>query len=262
MKEEMIIKKKKKKKFKIKNIVLVIFMFLFFLLFIFSLIKIVNYTKDNKSNKNIEKIVKEAIKINDDKVDHRTTIDKKYEVDFNALKNENSDTVAYLKVLGTNIDYVILKGKDNDYYLHHSFDKSYNVLGWPFADYHNKFDGTDKNIVIYGHDVKTGVMFGSLKKVLTEEWQKDEGNRKIIFKTEKESGIYEVFSTYTIDPEDYYITTNFKNEDDYEQFLNKIRFRSNKVYGVSVTTDDSILTLSSCTNSGTKRVVLHAKKVQ
>ena len=98
--------------------------------------------------------------------------------------------------------------------------------------------------------------------ILEEHWQNLMENRKIIFITEQESSIYEVFSTYTIDPEDYYIKTDFNTEDEYRNFINTIIYRSNYVYGIKVLPTDTILTLSSCTNSGTKRVVLHAKKMQ
>ena len=160
------------------------------------------------------------------------------------------------------LHYVIVKGDDNSYYLNHDFNNQYNVLGWPFADFRNKFDGTDKNIIIYGHNVKTGVMFGTLKNVLTSDWQKNVDNYKLIFVKEFENTTYEVFSTYIIKPEEYYITTNFTNEDEYQEFLNKIKNRSNYNYNVSVFVEDEILTLSSCTNSGTERVVLHAKKIK
>ena len=93
-----------------------------------------------------------------------------YNVDFKGLKEKNSDTVAYLKVKGTSIDYVVLKGEDNEFYLKHNFNKEKNVSGWVFADFHNKFDGMDKNIVIYAHNTRDGSMFGTLKSVLNEDW--------------------------------------------------------------------------------------------
>ena len=176
------------------------------------------------------------------------------------MKKQNNDTIAYLKVNNTSIDYVVVKTDNNDYYLNHDFNKKSNISGWVFADYHNKFDGTDKNIIIYGHNTQDGSMFGSLKNVLTEVWQKNEDNHKITLVTEKENYIYQVFSTYSIKAEDYYIKTNFNNEE-YEEFLNKIKSRSNYDYDVNVNNKDKILTLSSCTRSGINRVVLHAKLI-
>ena len=210
-------------------------MLLFIALFIFSSLKIISYISDNKKNKQVQKKLKELVKKKDDK----------YIVDFNSLKKQNKDTIAYLKVNNTNIDYVVVKAKDNNYYLSHDFNKNYNVSGWVFADYRNKFDGTDKNIIIYGHNTQDGSMFGSLKNTLTEEWQNNKDNHKIILTTENENYIYQVFSTYSIKAE----------------FLNKLKSRSNYKYNVNIDKDDTILTLSSCTISGINRVVLHAKLI-
>ena len=59
-------------------------------------------------------------------------------------------------------EYPVVKGTNNSFYLNHCFDKSNNSAGWIFADYRNKFDNTDKNIVIYGHNMRDGSMFGSM----------------------------------------------------------------------------------------------------
>ena len=71
------------------------------------------------------------------------------EVKIQDLIEKNGDTVGWLNVKGTKINYPVVKSNDNDYYLTHSFDKSYNSAGWVFANYINKFDGTDKNISIF-----------------------------------------------------------------------------------------------------------------
>ena len=70
-----------------------------------------------------------------------------------------------------------MKANDNDYYLNHNFNKEYNVAGWIFADYHNIFDGSDKNIILYGHDTKDGSMFETLKYTLNKDWQENKDNK-------------------------------------------------------------------------------------
>ena len=184
----------------------------------------------------------------------------KYTVDFESLKEQNPDVVAYLKVNNTKIDYVVVKGEDNYYYLKHNFNRNWSILGWVFMDHRNNLDGNDKNIIIYGHDLTDGTMLGSLKDTLTREWQENKDNREIILITEKEAAIYEVFSTYEMLPESYYISTYFETDEDYSNFLNTLYYRSNYDFGVPVNKDDKILTLSTCMDSGAKRVVLHAKK--
>ena len=73
---------------------------------------------------------------------------------------QGSQTVGMCKAFYD--EYPVVKGSNNSFYLNHCFDKSYNSAGWIFADYRNKFDNTDKNIVIYGHNMRDGSMFGSM----------------------------------------------------------------------------------------------------
>ncbi len=243
-------RKDKKKKVLIINIIQI----LLIVVLLYSAIHIAIWYKNNESNKKIIKETLKTVKINDD-----TKTKQKYEVDFKELKNKNSDTIAWLKVENTNIEFPIVKANDNSYYLSHNFNKEYNKAGWIFADYKNKFDTTDKNIVIYGHNMRDNSMFGSLKDVIKKEWYNNESNKYITLITEEEYHIYEVFSVYQIEKEDYYIKTNFKNNE-FEEFINTIKERSKKDFNVKVTKDDNILTLSTCANNNKYRVVLHAKK--
>ena len=221
---------------------------------IYSGSKIVNWSKENIQNKSIaENINKAAVAKQNDE-------ENKYDVNFNLLKSQNSDTVAWIKVNGTTIEYPIVKAKDNEYYLTHSFDKSSNSAGWIFADYKNKFDGTDKNIVVYGHNRKDKSMFGSLRNILSSQWQNSSENTEITFISENENCIYKVFSVYQIQKEDYYIKTNFSSNKEFEKFLETIKNRSMKDFETPVSSADSILTLSTCAANDNYRIVLHAKK--
>ena len=206
-------RKDKKKKVLIINIIQI----LLIVVLVYSAIHIAIWYKNNESNKEIIKETLKTVKINDD-----TKTKQKYEVDFKELKNKNSDTIAWLKVENTNIEFPIVKANDNSYYLSHNFNKEYNKAGWIFADYKNKFDTTDKNIVIYGHNMRDNSMFGSLKDVIKKEWYNNESNKYITLITEEEYHIYEVFSVYQIEKEDYYIKTNFKNNE-FEEFINTIK---------------------------------------
>lgn len=166
-----------------------------------------------------------------------------------------------LKLNGTDIEYAVVKASDNNYYLDHNFENEYNKAGWIFADYKNKLDGTDRNIVIYGHNRRDGSMFASLKNILKEEWYSKEQNRKITFTTENEESIYEVLSIYQIEAEDYYITTDFKNGE-FLEYIETVKNRSIKDFNIEVTEEDNILTLSTCGNDNDYRVVLHARKLK
>lgn len=182
-------------------------------------------------------------------------------VDFTELKKVNKDTKGWIQVTGTNINYPFVHTTDNKYYLSHSFDKSYNTMGWVFLDYRNSIDDLSQNTVIYGHGLLNNTMFGSLKKVVKKNWYSNPKNYTIKISTEKENTVWQVFSTYTIKPESYYITTGFATDDSYEKFIKTIKKRSVHDYKLDVTTNDKILTLSSCYDD-TKRVVLHAKLIK
>ena len=250
-------KKNKSKKYKKAILNLVIYIMLLSIL-LYSGIKIYKWYKDKTNNSKIAEQIKHTVIVEEKNEDENK---KEYKIDFNKLKDQNNETVAWIKVNNTNIEYPVVKGTNNSFYLNHSFDKSNNSAGWIFADYRNKFDNTDKNIVIYGHNMKDNSMFGSLKNILNSDWYDNEENTNIILYTENEKCIYKVFSIYKIESEDYYIKTEFSDDNNFEQFVNTIKKRSIKEFNTDVSKDDNILTLSTCANNNKYRVVLHAKKI-
>lgn len=244
------------KKKRILNIAIYLILFL---ILICSGFKLYFWYKDKKNNDETTEQLKNNVKL--EKIKKDNSNNEKYIVDFKKLKSENSDVVAYIKVNNTNIEYPIVKTSNNNFYLNHSFDKSKNSRGWIFADYKNKFDNTDKNIVIYGHNMRDGSMFGSMKNILKSDWYNNDENTNIILNTEKESCIYKVFSIYKIENEDYYIRTEFNNDNEFEEFIKTIKKRSIKEFDIDISKNDNILTLSTCANNNKYRVVLHAKKI-
>ena len=245
-----------KNKKKLFNVVMRIIELIFLILLVYSSINIFKWYNNNKENKQIINEIAESVTINED-----TNEEKKYKINFEELKQKNSDTVAWLKVENTNIEFPIVQANNNSYYLIHNFDKKYNVAGWIFADYKNKLDGTDRNIVVYGHNMRNNSMFGSLKDVITEEWYNNEENKYITFVTENDYQTYQVFSVYQIKTEDYYIQTEFKSNE-FTEFIDTITKRSKKDFGINVSKEDTILTLSTCANNNKYRVVLHSVRVK
>ena len=247
-----------RRQYRIKKRIISVFMILCIIGIIYSLYNIYIWKKNVDKNNEIKQITKKHVK--EEKKSEKDEV-KEYKIDFDALKKSNSDTVGYIKVNNTNIDYVVVQTKDNSYYLNHNFNKEKNRAGWIFLDYRNKLDGSDKNTIIYGHNMKDGSMFETLSNVLQKWWYEDSNNYIVTFTTEEKTFMYQVFSTYDIKNEDYYIKTKFNSDNDYEKFLKTIKSRSNHDYGIELTKNDTILTLSSCLGAGEKRVVLHAKKV-
>lgn len=180
---------------------------------------------------------------------------------FTNLLNKNTDTIGWLKLNNTNIDYPVLQYSDNNYYLNHSFNKEYNSAGWIFLDYRNHLDNNNKNIIIYGHNRLDGSMFGSLKNVFNEDWYLNKENLIINLYTIYGNKIYQIFSIYKIENENYYTQINFNSKDEYNNFLNTLKQRSFYDFNENISDVESILTLSTCANNNKYRIVIHAKQI-
>jgi len=180
------------------------------------------------------------------------------DVDLTESRNLNSDIFGWVRVSGTNIDYPFAQTTDNEYYLFHSFNKSWTDAGWVFLDYRNDKNFTDKNHILYAHGRLDGTMFGSLKNILTPEWQNNTDNHVIKISTVNSNSNWQVFSVYQIPVTTDYLTTNFASNTEFEAFLDLITKRSVYDFKTKLTSSDRILTLSTCGENNT-RVVLHAR---
>lgn len=183
-------------------------------------------------------------------------------VDFDKLTSLNEDTKAWLIVNNTNVNYPVVQGEDNDFYLTHSFDKSYNTAGWVFADYRTTFDTISRNTIVYAHGRKDQVMFGSLTKTLESEWHEDQKNQIVQFSTLKYNTMWQIFSIYTTEAETYYLTHDFGSDESFKEYLKEMQKRSIYDFKVNLNNDDKILTLSTCYNDNGIRLVIQAKLVK
>ena len=263
---------KKRKKLNVKNLCLLIFFLVMLIVFLFSLIKVIMWIIDNNNTNDIIKKVADTYEINEKSYDNEVIINenekdiyfdymklKFIDVDINKLKTFNPDTIGFIKVMGTNINYPFVQTLDNDYYLNRSYDKTYNNAGWIFLDYRNN-EFNDKNTIIYGHGRINGTMFGSLKDTLKSSWQNNKDNYIIKISTEKENSIWQIFSVYKIATTSDYLQTTFSNNE-FESFISLIKGRSSYNFETNVTNEDKVLTLSTCYNDNDKMVV-HAKLIK
>ena len=263
---------KKRKKLNVKNLCLLIFFLVMLIVFLFSLIKVIIWIIDNNNTNDIIKKVANTYEINEKSYDNEVIINenekdiyfdymklKFIDVDINKLKTFNPDTIGFIKVMGTNINYPFVQTLDNDYYLNRSYDKTYNNAGWIFLDYRNN-EFNDKNTIIYGHGRINGTMFGSLKDTLKSSWQSNKDNYIIKISTEKENSIWQIFSVYKIATTSDYLKTSF-SYNEFESFINLIKGRSSYNFETNVTNEDKVLTLSTCYNDNDKMVV-HAKLIK
>ena len=274
MKEKM----NNKIKLKWKNIILILMFLILFITLNISIYNIIKWKLDsNKTNEEINTIQENA-NIEEVKDNKGTEIIKQakkipkenpywdyikmnmIDVNFDNLKKINSDVVGWIKVNGTNINYPFVQSKDNKYYLTHSFSKSYNNAGWVFLDYRNN-NINNRNTIIYAHGRTDKTMFGTLRKVLNNGWINNTNNYVIKISTEKENSLWQIFSIYHIPTTNDYLQTEFKDEREYQRFLNILKNRSNHNFNTSITSNDTILTLSTCYNDSEKMVV-HAKLIK
>jgi sortase B len=271
-------KKRKRKKKKNTTWIFVILFSIFISIIVFCLIKIFIWGKDNKDTSKVINDITNAVNVTLRDDDNNTelvndtneeeTSDYWYyikfpliDVDITELKEKNSDTVGWINVNNTNINYPFVQTKDNSYYLNHSFDKKYNEAGWVFLDYRNNNDLNNKNTILYAHSRLDKTMFGSLSKVLKSSWYNNKDNHIIRLSTDTENTLWQIFSVYKIPEESYYITTNFNSNKEYTKFLNTIKQRSIHNFNTNLDANDKILTLSTC-YSDTERTVVHAKLIK
>lgn len=183
-------------------------------------------------------------------------------VNFDDLLAKNKETVGWIKVNNTNVNYSIVQHSDNEYYLKHDFNNRYNIYGWVYGDFRDDFEYFGTNTIMYAHNMTDRSMFGSLVWCLKESWYTNEENMYIKMSTPKTNTIWKIFSIYTINPEVYYLKTYFESDKEHTIFLNTLKNRSIYDFQEDVSSDDKIITLSTCTDDGTKRIVIHAKMVK
>lgn len=267
-------RKKLRKKRRIYGLIIC---FIAITLLSYSGFQIWKWNLDNKKTSKQEKEIKDVVKVEEVPASDEDTLvnspqDKNNDywnyiklplinVNFDELLAKNSDTVAFLKVNGTNINYPVVQSNDNSYYLTHSYDKSKNDAGWVFLDYRNDINNLSQNTIIYAHGRWDTTMFGSLKNVFKNDWYNKTDNYVIHLSTPSYNSLWQIFSVYSIPTETYYLTSNFGTTESFQTFLNTIEGRSKWNFNAEVNTNDKILTLSTCYNDKEK-VVLHAKLIK
>lgn len=225
------------------------------ILLIYSGYLIIDWFIDNNQNKKAKNHIIEVTnitKVTKDRYPYLKT-------NLSNLIKENNETVGWIQVPNTKINYPVVQSTDNEYYLNHNFYKSYNLAGWIFMDYRNILNN-DSNIIIYGHNRLDESMFGTLKKLLKDEYHKS--NKYIFFNTKDTMSTYEIFSVYTINAKDFKANTNFNNDSEYTDYLDNIKNLSIINFNNKVTYKDKIITLYTCSDNTNDRTIVHAKLVQ
>lgn len=173
------------------------------------------------------------------------------------LKQQNEDTVGWIRVAGTNVNYPVVQTSDNDYYLKRDFYRRWTNAGWIYGDYRCNFQNiaSNKNLVIYGHGRLDMSMFGSLAYCRRSWWLNEPSYHTVHIVTPTETTTWKIFAVYTTSIDFYYIQTNFVNDVSFMSLVDEMKGRSIHDFGVEVKESDTILTLSTCATDADRLVV-------
>lgn len=188
--------------------------------------------------------------------------------EYQGLHEQNSDFAGWLTIPGTEIDYPVMQAvpESSDFYLTHNYDGQEDINGSIFLDSRNDYEQQDDNLIIYGHNMKSGMMFGGLKNFLDENYSLE--HKMVTFNTIYEKAQYEIIavclSKVSQEGEEgirYYDFINAGTEENFNHYLDYIK-EMNIISGdINVSYGDRLLTLSTCNNyTEDGRLFLVAKK--
>lgn len=211
------------------------------------------YYETSKSLKEVQSIYEETLITIDKEADVSLTSTEellaKYTIrpQFKELLAVNDRIVGWISVDNTKLNNPILQANNNDFYLNRNFKDRESRAGSVFMDYRNDALDMSRNTILYGHAMKNGTMFGSLKNYLNQDYA--DAHRTIYLDTLYEGYDIEVFAAYETTIDFYYIETEFNSNDDFLQFIKEVQTRSTIDMNIAIGPDDKILTLSTCKDS-------------
>lgn len=224
----------KKKKSKVRRIALDIIMVCLAGIVVFSGYRVYKIMHDYKVNRDIYSRIAE------------TAMPEGFngEIDFDALRKINPDIVGWLYYESTNINYPIVQGKDNDYYLHISFDGTWTLGGTLFADAITEEPFNQFNTIVYGHHMQDHTMFGDIKELKDPEYCKEHPQFELI----TPEGKYHLkICAFVHQPSDSAIyTTNFHDEEGKQEYISLIKSLATYITTEEMTAEDRLVILSTC----------------
>lgn len=229
-----------------------ILILIFLSIFIFSVYNLYKIFYEYKQNKDVYNDVGEIVVKEDKEIQIKNE-------EYLALKEINEDYLFWISIPETNVNYPVVKSKNNEDYLYKNFKGEDNKGGCLFVDSRNVSE-EDDNIIIHGHNMKDKSMFGTLSKLLTSEYLNK--NNKIYVYLENKILEYEIFSVYVNDGSFDPYKTTFNTDEEFNEYINTVRKKS--YYNLKYVDDGNrnIITLSTCTNAtGDERTIVNAKLV-
>lgn len=178
-----------------------------------------------------------------------------------ALLNINSQGIGYIYIPSIDCRLPMVQGDDNDYYLTHTFNKEYSANGCLFEDYRINGGLSDSQIIIYGHNMRNGAMFGKLKNYQDYSFWNNSGNDVLYIYTGNVIKEYKIFSCYISEAISDTYTFNFPTLESMRDYAVNMKAKSMYDTGVDVSTATQVITLSTCTNDGEQRFIVHGMYV-
>ena len=194
---------------------------------------------------------------------HESVATPRIRVNFASLAEQIPDIAAWIRCEGIGMDFPVVQGKDNNYYLSHLPTGEYNYMGAIFLDYRNRLDFSDKNSLVYGHALSSGDMFTVIKKYMEPTFY-NEHPELTLYTPDRDYTIV-LFAGYVLDSsiKSEVPPISFANEDAFTLFLKEAKRRSTFKSSVEVTADDTLVTLATCAYpSSVYRYVLIGKLVE
>ncbi len=244
-----------------KNVITWIVIVVAAVVLVISLVNIIGIGGENLANDKSYQELKNLAIASDDSGQNNlpaeeNPLDRK--IDFEALQAVNKEIIGWIYMPNTKIDYPLVHGTDNDYYISHSANKETNRAGAIFLDYQNDSGFSDQNTVIYGHRMNDGSMFADLHLYEKDAFFK-ENDRVYVYLPDGTVSTYGIFSSYIVNEIDDTYTLGFSSDDKFDDYLKKMQGRSGVKTDVQLSPQDKIITLSTCVQGqDTKRYVVQA----
>ena len=211
-----------------------------------------NYNKDDKLNSEIQDlqpVINEASDLDNNFSGENDGQDQSKDGDYvnsaneEELKSINSDYKMWIQIENTNINYPVVQGSDNDYYLKHNFRKESNISGTVFVESANDIDN-DKNIILYGHNMRNGTMFNNITNYKEESFFNEDNKINIIMNNTLYE--YEVFSVYVKNVSEVNLAIGFASEDEFINYAYNEAEESLYKKDVDFSAEDNLITLVTC----------------
>ena len=238
---------------KVINYLLIVVVIIAFLKVLYKIYQYYTDKREYSKVQELQPIIKD--KRDDNLLNSETEEEEKSDDNEKVLLAINNDYKFWLSITNSNINYPVVQGTDNYFYLNHNFNKEKSISGTLFIDYENNIE-SDKNIVIYGHHMKNNTMFNNLNYFKNEDFFYN--NEITIVKNGKEHK-YEVFSVYVIPENEVSFDMNISNDNEYINYFNTLSNKSFFNKDIDFNTSKKIITLVTCSYEyDAARTVVHA----